>query len=68
MSNFKIILKVCDRYIIANENKPKKVDEWVELYHQKPECTQMEVYQKNGQGYDLVCKEYKRTIGFTLPT
>ena len=63
MKPFKVILKINDQYIIHDERKPQKVDEWMSLFQSRDEVEEISVYQRNGVAFDLVTREYMRRIG-----
>lgn len=63
-ARFQVIVKIKDEYLIGSLRKKKALNEWVEAYNNTEEAEEIQIYQSNGNTFELVAHETKRKIGF----
>lgn len=61
---YAIILETKGETIIQQTNKNRDVRQWIDAYAKNELAVELQVFERNGLGYNRVVHEYKRRIGF----
>ena len=62
---FRLVVTMGDETHFISTNKEKEVDDIVNLFHDNPNATSIQIYSNDGEdAYSLICTDHKRKIGF----